>query len=187
MSFLSEENHVMLSEIVKDNITTDMVLFDNLYNDFGSRESGPLMSLNKKFLTIIRDISISMKPRKVTFEQQVETQRQNFLSYTPTPPNTPVFSDTISPDPPRKLEDIVKDAMVSRKYDTTPVEVKSDVPKRLNIQPIDSDVLSTSAIVISTDQEPSDTIIDLLTKLENRLNFIEIELKDIKRMCTTQK
>ena len=53
MHFLSPENYKVLSKIVEQHITKDTGLFEQLFVEFGKKEKGSVMELNKKFLSII--------------------------------------------------------------------------------------------------------------------------------------
>ena len=205
MSFLSTDNRAVLSELVKENLTPDMMLFDNVFKDFGNRERGPLIELNKKFLTIMKDIVQNIqKPRKVSFDQQIETHRQNFLSYAPKPPTIPVFADKPSVDNLRNISEIVQDAMETRKYDiATTIAIpkpempslkmlKSTVPKRINIHKEEDSMappISEMAITISSedaDHAPPQTTVTLDTwtlfeeRMFSRMDAIEQMLTEIK-------
>jgi hypothetical protein len=114
MLFLSKENRNLLYEIVYENITKDTDLFEKMFNDFGMREQGPVMTLNKKFLSIISDISNkTIEPRKtVSFDQQYNNHKRNFMSYTPKHPEAPIFTDMIPKEPLRNIDEIIKDINV---------------------------------------------------------------------------
>ena len=205
MSFLSADNHAVLAELVRENITPDIMLFDNVFKDFGNRERGPLIELNKKFLTIMKDLVQNIqKPKKVSFDQQIETHRQNFLSYSPKPPTIPIFADNPSVDNLRNISEIVHDAMETRKYDiATTIAIpkpelpslkmlKSIVPKRINIhkeEDIMAPPISDMAITISSedaDHAPPQTIVTLDTwtlfeeRIVSRMDAIERMLTEIK-------
>jgi len=204
MSFLSADNHAVLAELVRENITPDSMLFDNVFKDFGNRERGPLIELNKKFLTIMNDIvHTSQKPKKVSFDQQIETHRQNFLSYSPKPPTIPIFADNPSVDNLRNISEIVQDAMETRKYDiATTIAIpkpempslkmlKSTVPKRIHIHE-ETDTappILDMAINISSESTDHTTLkeaitYDMFAKFEermfSRLDAIEQMLMEIK-------
>jgi hypothetical protein len=131
----------MLLEIVRENITTDMMLFNSMFNDFGNREKGTTLELNKRFIGILNDIvKNTPKTRKVSFDKQIDTHKQNFLSYLPKPPVTPIFADMVSKEPLRNLDELIKDTIANRQYE--PVKSPSDPkinilpPKVLDIEPI---------------------------------------------------
>jgi hypothetical protein len=177
MQFLSADNYHVLLSLVKEHITTDVSLFDNMFNDFGSREKGPVLDLNKRFIRILNDmIKNNPKTRKVSFDQQCDTHKQNFLSYAVKPPQTPVFADSLSDKPLKNIDDLVKDTIASRQYEIAPsgrqyeiapsgtqpikpIPIKDPVmsKKILDIQPTASDELDNPFLKLAIDlSEPEE-------------------------------
>jgi hypothetical protein len=169
MQFSSSHNYHVLLDIVKQNITTDVVLFDTMFKDFGSREHGPVMELNKKFLRILNDIvKNTPKTRKVSFDQQCDTHKQNFLSYAPKTPPTPRFADTLPDEPLKNIDDLVKDTIAARQYEIVkptqsinqPIPIQDPVlsKKILDIQPNNSTNVTNPFLQIAIDLSESDEI-----------------------------
>lgn len=154
MQFSSSHNYHVLLDIVKENITSDVVLFDTMFKDFGSREHGPVMELNKKFLRILNDIvKNTPKTRKVSFDQQCDTHKQNFLSYAPKTPPTPIFADTIPDEPLKNIDDLVKDTIASRQY-----EIVKTTQHTNQVIPIQDPVLSKKILDIQPVHSPNVSI-----------------------------
>jgi hypothetical protein len=179
MNFLSASNRQVLSEIVYENITQDTVLFDKMFNDFGSREQGPVMALNKKFLSILSDITAkAVEPRKtVSFDQQYNNHKRNFMSYTPKHPEAPIFADVLPKVPLRNIDELIKETVVSRQYELAPSksitssEISQEVAnkskntkiKQLNIQSMNPDDNVSSAFI--------DNVIELNTNTTELFNI----------------
>lgn len=204
MHFLSPENYKVLSKIVEQHITKDTGLFEQLFVEFGKKEKGSVMELNKKFLSIISDISTKThEPRKVSFDQQYNNHRRNFMSYTPKHPESLVFSDIAPKEPLRNIDELIKETVINRQYDLSPVGVStfpikeiepvantSPAKKYLTIQPATSNEISGSlgdiAIEISspyTESMNANEIHDmciLLKTLEAKLSGMETDLSILK-------
>ena len=177
MHFLSNDNYNMLLEIVRENITTDTVLFTNMFKDFGNREKGSTIELNKQFLRILNDIvKNTPKTRKVSFDKQIDNHKQNFLSYMPKTPITPIFADMTPKEPLRNIDDLIKDTIASRQYESfqpqssskSDINVSIPIPsnnkqKILDIEYITnntSEIYTSSPIVDLGKIEPSSNDID---------------------------
>ena len=211
MLFLSKENRQVLSELVYDNITKDSDLFEKMFTDFGAREKGDVMSLNKKFLSIITDIaSKTHEPRKtVSFDQQYNNHKRNFMSYTPKHPEAPIFTDMVPKEPLRNIDEIIKETVISRQYDLAPNVNKYSSPsiqqpknietiqiKQIDIQPVLQNELTVSladsAIELVSDiSEPIpdqqiQSILKLLYSLDSKLTGIETELSLLKSSITAK-
>ena len=204
MRFLSPENHKVLSEIVEQHITKDNGLFEQLFVEFGNKEKGSVMELNKKFLSIISDISTKThEPRKVSFEQQYNNHHRNFMSYTPKHPESPVFSDIVPKEPLRNIDELIKETVINRQYEISPVGVSKfpikysppvanteTAKKYITIQPTTPNEISVSlgdsAIEISstyTESMNANEIHDmciLLKTLEAKLSGMESDLSILK-------
>ena len=213
MNFLSIDNYNLLYGIVKEHITDDPVLFDTLFNDFGHREKGTLMTLNKKFLKVMNDL-VPKTPtaKKVTFDAQCNSHEQNFLSYIPKPPPTPIFADMPTKDVLKNIDEIMKETLAYRQYETIPTKPSTSLPtntntitnntthppktpiKTINIHSTDVDDANKyiQTTVISLDSLPStstSTFLDIdpvfeesRININTRLDAICLDIAEIKEM-----
>lgn len=206
MNFLSIDNYNLLYGIVKENITDDSVLFDTIFKDFGHREKGTLMTLNKKFLKVMNDL-VPKTPiaKKVTFDAKCDLHEQNFLSYIPKPPPTPIFADMPAKDVLKNIDDIMKETLAYRQYETIPTKKSTILPtstnnntnttlpiKTINIHSTDVDAANKyiQTTVISLDSPPStSTFLDIDPVFEEsridintRLDAICLDIAEIKEM-----
>lgn len=174
MNFLSNDNYKLLYEIVKENITTDIEIFNKVFNDFGNlnqnnTENYDLITYNKQFLTLLQSIihnkpEVAAHKRKVTFDNKLEEHKQHFLSYIPKPPPTPDFvdkPDTTNIDP---IDTLIQQTLLKRNYE--PIAPVNKKPRKIQIQnqPIEQDTLTNEAILLDTTED--DPIANLFSKLQ---------------------
>ena len=142
MAFLTQSNYNLLYGLVKETHTQiEPDFFQNAFLEFGRKETGPLMDLNKKFIRkLMQKISTQHKlptpsqllpqqqptfpfnmarsSKNVTFDEQLELHQQHFKQFSaPPPPPTPVFSDDLT-QPSSGIDELMKKAIMERKYDT---------------------------------------------------------------------
>ena len=168
MAFLTQSNYNLLYGLVKETHTQiEPDFFQNAFLEFGRKETGPLMDLNKKFIRrLMHKISTQPKPtpvfpftqpietarsKNVTFDQQLELHQQHFKQFAaPPPPPTPVFKDELI-QPSSGIDELMKKAIMERKYDTLNIQPPSTSlqqqpyqnqrpPRRLEIDTVVNDI-----------------------------------------------
>ena len=183
MNFSTNDNYKLLREIVSENITTDMEVFNKVFKDFGKNtnmETVDLMVYNKQFLTLLQTIihnkndystaeALSQK-RKVSFDNKLEEHKQHFLSYTPKPPHIPDFVDKTDNTNLGNIDQLIKQTLLTRNYEPPPTKQQQQQPqvRKINIQqqPLEHDTLTQDAI--NLDSPEVDPIANLFLKLQNK-------------------
>ena len=143
MSFLEQQNFNILLDIIREEIpNVNINTFQHLFNDFGKKEHGDLLTLNKKFIniffTIVNDPTHSLFPlmktelkytqmnitsqdfsksRKVSFDHALEKHRQHFQTLANPPiPAVPNFQDKLD-DEQDNLDHLLQQTLLTRQYD----------------------------------------------------------------------
>lgn len=181
MNFSSNENYKLLCEIVTENITTNLDVFNKVFTDFSktmsTTDTVDLMLYNKQFLTLLQTIIHSnpdttssnavYQKRKVSFDNKLEEHKQHFLSYTPKPPNIPDFLDKPDNKPIENIDNLIKQTLLYRNYEPVPVSSTNKPPRKINIhQSVDHDTLNDDAI--NLDSNEPDPVLTLFSKLQNK-------------------
>jgi len=187
MNFLSNENYKLLYEIVTENITNDVDVFNKVFQDFGNlnknnTEQNDLITYNKQFITLLQTI-VHNKPelisqkRKVTFDNKLEEHKQHFLSYSvKTPPPTPNFVDKTDNSNLEHIDALIQQTILKRNYEQiTPVHNNNNnnnKPRKIQIQhQLEQDTLTNDAIILDTTiNTENDPIANLFSKLQNKIN-----------------
>lgn len=196
MNFLSNENYKILYEIVTENITNDVDIFNKVFQDFGNinqnnTESYDLMTYNKQFLTLLQSVihnkpEVAAQKRKVTFDNKLEEHKQHFLSYIPKQPPTPDFSDKPDNTDLGNIDALVQQTISKRNYvpliqinkklnnpnhQPLPQQQPQHTPRKIQIQtqPIEQDTLTKDAIVLDN-IGVQDPIANLFSKLQHKIN-----------------
>lgn len=193
MNFSSNENYKLLYEIVTENITNDLDIFNKVFNDFSNlnqnnTENYDLITYNKQFLTLLQSVihnkpEVASQKRKVTFDNKLEEHKQHFLSYMPKTPPTPDFLDKTDNTNLDHIDTLIQQTLLKRNYEpiTTPNTRK---PRKIQIQahPIDQDTLTKDAIILDNttssssssvkdkDTDITDPLANLFSKLQNKIN-----------------
>jgi hypothetical protein len=182
MNFSTNENYKLLREIVTENITTDIDIFNKVFQDFSKNsntDTNDLMLFNKQFLTLLQTIihnktdysssaaAVSQK-RKVSFDNKLEEHKQHFLSYTPKPPHIPDFLDKSDNTTLGNIDNLIKQTLLNRNYEPIPTPINKP-PRKINIhQSLEHDTLTQDAINLDSNDTVADPITTLFSKLQNK-------------------
>lgn len=144
MEFLNKSNYNLLLDIIKEEVPNiNINMFQSMFLDFGTKEKGDLLSLNKKFIYLVMTIIStnntqsqppSYKPdnlnqpidvtyqkhsqlKRVSFEHEVDKHRLHFQQFAAPPiPPTPKFSDDLTDDK-INIDVLLHNTLKDRNYD----------------------------------------------------------------------
>jgi hypothetical protein len=200
MNFSSNENYKLLCEIVTENITTNLDIFNKVFTDFSktmsTTDTVDLMLYNKQFLTLLQTIIHSnpdttssnavYQKRKVSFDNKLEEHKQHFLSYTPKPPTIPDFLDKADNKSLDNIDTLIKQTLLNRNYEPLPVSSSLNKhPRKINIhQSLDHDTLNDDAIIL--DSNDTDPVLNLFSKLQNKKTEPTEQINNIIQINSTQ-